>query len=77
MTVAVDIRASADGLAFRFSADEYDVVTQFVARERRCCPFVRLTVEVSPDQGLLWLGMTGPEGVTDFLRAELHLPTPS
>jgi hypothetical protein len=76
MTQAVEeIRELPDGLAFRFPAREYDAVTAFVARERLCCPFLTFTLEVAPDQGRLTLRLTGAEGVTAFIRAELGLPT--
>ena len=75
MTQAVEeIRELPDGLAFRFPAREYDAVTAFVARERLCCPFLTFTLEVAPDQGPLMLRLTGAEGVTAFIRAELGLP---
>ena len=75
MTEAVEeIRELPDGLAFRFPAEEYDAVTEFVGRERLCCPFLTFALEVSPDRGPLRLQLTGAEGVTDFIRAELHLP---
>lgn len=75
MTVAVEeISELPDGLAFRFPAEEYDAVTEFVGRERLCCPFLTFTLEVSPDRGPLWFRLTGAEGVKDFIRAELHLP---
>ena len=75
MTEAVgETRELPDGIAFRFLAEEYGAVTQFVARERLCCPFLRFTIEVAPEQGPLWLRLTGPAGVTAFIRAELHLP---
>jgi hypothetical protein len=75
MSEAVEqIRELPDGLAFRFPADEYDAVTTFVARERLCCPFLRFTVDVTPEGGPLELRLTGPDGVTPFIRAELHLP---
>lgn len=76
MTEAVkDISELPDGLAFRFPAEEYDAVTEFVGRERLCCPFLTFTLDVSPDRGPLRLRLTGTEGVKDFIRAELHLPT--
>ncbi|HEY7613372.1 MAG TPA: hypothetical protein VH764_10280 [Gemmatimonadales bacterium] len=64
-----------DGLTFRFPAAEYDAVTEFVGRERLCCPFLTFTIELSPERGPLILRLTGAEGVKDFIRAELHLPT--
>jgi hypothetical protein len=76
MTEAVqEISELPDGLAFRFSAAEYDAVTEFVGRERLCCPFLTFTLEVSPQRGPLLLRLTGTEGVKDFIRAELRLPT--
>ena len=75
MTRAVEeIAELPDGLAFRFPASEYDAVTEFIAAERLCCPFLGLTLEVTADRGPLHLRLTGPEGVKDFLRAELHVP---
>ena len=76
MTEAVEeIGELPDGLAFRFPAEEYDAVAEFVGRERLCCPFLTFSLEVAPDRGPLLLRLTGAEGVKDFLRAELHLPT--
>jgi hypothetical protein len=76
MTEAVEeIRELADGLAFRFPAEEYDSVSEFVGRERLCCPFLTFTLEVSPERGPLGLRLTGAEGVKAFIRAELQLPS--
>jgi hypothetical protein len=71
---AEEIRQRPNGFTFRFPAREYDAVTQFVARERLCCPFLRFALEVEPDRGPLRLHLTGPDGVAPFIRAELHLP---
>ncbi|HYF39181.1 MAG TPA: hypothetical protein VD930_05805 [Gemmatimonadales bacterium] len=76
MTEAVqEISELKDGLAFRFPAEEYEAVTEFVGRERLCCPFLDFTLELSPDRGPLLLRLTGAEGVKDFIRAELNLPS--
>lgn len=69
-----DIVELPDGLALRFAADAYDTVVRFVAGERLCCPFLTLTLEISPARGALWLRLTGPAGIKEFLRAELHVP---
>jgi hypothetical protein len=71
---AEEISELPDGLAFRFPAEEYDAVTEFVGLERLCCPFLTFVLEVSLDRGPLRLRLTGPEGVKGFIRAELHLP---
>ena len=39
-----------------------------LSMERLCCPFMRFTIEIEPQQAPFWLHLTGPEGVKDFLR---------
>ena len=73
MTEAAEISELPSGLAFRFPAEAYDAVTEFVGRERLCCPFLTLRLEVSPDRGPIWLRLTGPVGVKEFIRAELQV----
>jgi hypothetical protein len=63
-----------DGVAFGCAADAYERVVRFVALERLCCPFLTFTLAVTPERGPLSLRLTGPEGVTAFLEAELGLP---
>ena len=74
VSAATEIHASGEGFSLRLPADEYDAVTQFVARERLCCPFLKFVVVVAPDRGPLELRLSGPPGARDFIRAELHLP---
>lgn len=76
VAAAIEIRESDNGLVFQLPPEEYDALVQFVARERLCCPFLRFIVEVTPGRGLLRLSVDGPPGVTEFLRAELNLPSP-
>jgi hypothetical protein len=76
MTQAVEeIRELSDGLSFRFTALEYDAVTEFVGRERLCCPFLTFSLDVTPNEGPLVLRLTGADGVMAFIRAELGLPS--
>ncbi len=76
LTEAVqEIQALPQGYAFRFAADTYATVAEFVALERLCCPFVTFAIEVQPDRGPIWLRLTGPEGAKEFLRLELNLGT--
>lgn len=69
----------ADGIAWRFSADQYEEVAAYVANERRCCPFFTFTLEVHPAGGPVWLRLTGDEAVNAYLQSELasnaHLRT--
>jgi hypothetical protein len=74
VSAATEIRESGEGFSLRLSADEYDAVTQFVARERLCCPFLKFVVVAAPERGNVELRITGPTGAREFIRAELHLP---
>jgi hypothetical protein len=60
----------ADGYAFQFRADQYALLTAFIANERLCCPFFRFILEVTPAQGPIWLRLTGEGGVGEFIRSE-------
>ena len=68
---AAEVTELADGYAFRYRADQYERVVQFIASERRCCPFFTFNLEVTPGQGPLWLRITGGEGVKEFIQCEL------
>ncbi len=59
------------GYGFRYNADQYEQVVQFIEKERRCCPFFTFNLEVTPAQGPLWLRITGGEGVKEFIQCEL------
>jgi hypothetical protein len=54
-----------DGYAYRFSSDDsrLEPLLEFIAAERRCCPF--LTFE--PHGGPLWLRMRGSPQVKAFI----------
>lgn len=67
----------ADGYAFRYTTDEstWITITTWVEGERRCCPFLTFTLERTGD-GPMWVRLTGPNGVKDFLAAQLPAPAP-
>src|SRR5262245_37057183 len=67
----VERAALSDGWAFRLSADaSLAGVAEWIALERRCCPFFRFQLDVDGEAGPMWLRLTGPEGVKDFLAAQ-------
>jgi hypothetical protein len=72
--VALERRETADGYLFRFAAEDYTRVVEFVGDERLCCPFLHFVLEVPPAQGALWLQIRGDAQARAFLRAELNLP---
>jgi len=66
-----EIQEQRDGYAFRYPADELPVAAEFVSLERRCCPFFRFVLTLAPNDGPLWLSITGQDGVKAFLVTEL------
>ena len=62
----------ANGYAIRFDAEAFDDIARFVTNERRCCPFMSFTIELSADSGPIWLRLSGPAGTRDFLAAGLQ-----
>jgi hypothetical protein len=62
-----------DGYAFRLPAESALITTlaQHVDFERRCCPFVRFSIEVEPEHGPMWLRVTGGEAARAFFRSVL------
>jgi len=63
------------GLAFRIELERMSLplLAEWVALERRCCPFFEFTIEVGPVGNSTWLSLAGEEGVKDFIRHELAL----
>ncbi|HVE80053.1 MAG TPA: hypothetical protein VNA89_14400 [Gemmatimonadaceae bacterium] len=63
-----------DGIALRFdpSGDGLAAITGVIDAERRCCRFLRFRLTVEPDEGAVWLELTGPAGTRDFLRSALE-----
>lgn len=70
-TAVREHRELPDGRAFRFDADVLDEIALWVANERLCCPFLRFALEIAPDNGPIWMRLTGPDGIHAFLDAEL------
>ena len=60
------------GYAFRLPPDARMIrmAADFIALERRCCPFLAFSLVVEGEAGV-WLHFTGGEGVKAFLKAEL------
>lgn len=65
-----EIRDLPDGYAARLPNrdDMLALLVEDLNIERKCCPFLRFTIEIEPHDGPFWLRLTGPDGVKDFLR---------
>jgi hypothetical protein len=59
----------ADGFRFRFTsvAGLLPDLAAMMEAERRCCRFLLFQVIAAPDEGPVWLDVTGPPGTSDFL----------
>ncbi len=70
-----DLREMPEGYSFRLPSgpDVIRTAGAFVSRERLCCPFFHFSIEVPPDQGPVWLKMTGRNGVKEYVE-EAVLP---
>lgn len=70
-----EVRELSDGYAFRFSPEQSTIllVSEFIARERLCCPFFTFEMVVEPEDGPLWMRLRGAEGMKDFIKAEFRI----
>jgi hypothetical protein len=66
------VRELANGYAFRFPADPKTVqlVAEWAAGERLCCPFFDIDIRLEPEGGPMWLTLTGREGTKAFIQAD-------
>ena len=67
-----DVRELANGYEFQFPADPTTVqlVAEWAAGERACCPFFDIELRLEREGGPLWLRLTGRDGVKQFIRAD-------
>ncbi len=58
-----------DGYAFRLSGGDaqLEALLEFIAAERRCCPFLAFELAFAPHGGPLWLRMRGSPQVKAFI----------
>ncbi|MEA2261436.1 MAG: hypothetical protein QOJ51_4261 [Acidobacteriaceae bacterium] len=63
----------ADGYEFQFPSDAktYQMVAEWIGNERLCCPFFDFDLRVGDASAPMSLKISGPEGVKQFIRAEL------
>jgi hypothetical protein len=63
----------ADGYEFQFPSDAktYQMAAEWIGNERLCCPFFDFDLRVGDASAPMSLKISGPEGVKQFIRAEL------
>ena len=67
-----EVRELSTGYALRLpnETDMLHTIVAFMSYERLCCPFFRFELEVEPEQGPIWLRLTGNTDVKAFLQSE-------
>jgi hypothetical protein len=62
----------ANGFEFSFDGAKLDLAAlgEWIALERRCCPFLHFRLNLEP-AGKTALAVAGGQGVKEFLRAEM------
>jgi len=65
-----EVQELPDGYAFRLpsNSEVLFIVAEDLTYDRLCCPFIRYTLDIEPNEGPFWLRFTGGEGVKEFLR---------
>jgi hypothetical protein len=68
---ARSIQELPDGYALQLSVTPSlaHEALEWLLLERRCCPFLRLELELESEEGPLWLRLRGGPGVKEFLSA--------
>jgi hypothetical protein len=64
-----EVAELSDGYAFRFANDETVLASllEFIAAERRCCPFLTFELAFSAHNGPIWLRLRGSSRVKAFI----------
>ncbi len=51
-------------------ADLLQSIMAFISYERLCCPFFHFKLDIAPEQGPVWLSLTGTTDIKAFLHSE-------
>ena len=73
--LALQREATDNGYRLTFAASDeaLALIARTISAERRCCRFLRFTLTVEPDEGPIYLDLTGPAGTGEFLSGLLDL----
>lgn len=71
--MAQEVQDLPNGFAIRFLNEpgNFMSIAKFIENERLCCPFFNFVLELEPNNGPLWLKLTGAEGVKELLQITL------
>jgi hypothetical protein len=68
-------RELPDGYAFQMNIKQIGTnqLAEWIELERKCCPFFGFEIRWTPQNGAVWLHLSGPEGVKEFILQEFGL----
>ena len=75
-TAIQEVRELPTGYALRLpnESDALQNAAAFIDRERLCCPFFHFELDIEPEQGPIWLRITGESDVKPFLQSQGFSP---
>jgi hypothetical protein len=64
------------GYEFQFSPEDISIAdaAQWVVAEEKCCPFLNFHIDLEKQGSLVCVGLTGTEGIKQFIRSEFRVP---
>jgi hypothetical protein len=64
------------GYEFQFHPEDVSVAdaAQWVVAEEKCCPFFNFHIDLEKQGTLVCVGLTGEEGIKQFIRSEFRVP---
>jgi hypothetical protein len=73
MSTREESRELDNGYAFKLTRQKISLteIAEWISFERRCCPFFNLLIEAEPNDGPIWLRMTGATGIKQFILSEI------
>jgi hypothetical protein len=69
---ALEDRPDGYRMQFASDGDTLALIAGVVEAERRCCRFLRFEIHVEPDDGPIYLDLSGPPGTREFLVSMLE-----
>lgn len=72
-SVVKERQEETNAVRYKFeSADkDIDLVSNFIKTERLCCDFFEFSLRVESSSNFMWLKLSGPDGVKDFIQEEI------
>lgn len=71
----VEIKELEQGYALKFAGNVEQIqgLFQFITQERACCPFFTFALRFEPQNGPVWLTLSGPDGTKAFLQEMIEI----